>query len=57
MKIIEIAEEFEDSESVAEGLRHIAELIERGFRSGYDPEWTLLGDDKEDQSFLTPDQD
>lgn len=63
MKTIEISEEFKNSYQITNALHHIANLIERGYTRGYEPDWSLSGEDEEDieswldDPFSTPDQD
>jgi hypothetical protein len=43
---IEISSSCESKEEMSEMLRHIAELIEKGFTSGFQPTWNI-----KDESF------
>lgn len=44
MITIDITEETKRYSDMADLLRHIADLIERGYTSGYHPSWDLSGE-------------
>lgn len=49
---IKIHEEVSTREDMAIILEKIADLIDRGYSSGYDPEWSLEGEEEpEDDEF------
>jgi hypothetical protein len=39
----------EDDASLAEQLRHIANLIDEGYTIGYTPAWEIVEDDDDDE--------
>ena len=50
---IEIHEEAETSEDMANALRRIADLLDEGYTSGVSPNWMLKGDKSPDKQSST----
>lgn len=44
MRQIHIATSVNNDEEMVDLLREIARMIDGGYKSGYDPHWTLTGD-------------
>lgn len=40
---INVTDEFDDAQQVADALERIAELIRQGYTSGYEPAWNMTG--------------
>jgi hypothetical protein len=47
MLSIEITEQVATRNDLGTLLRRIADMIDEGYRNGYDPEWSISGDEEE----------